>query len=254
MNMSVWQQQISTMPAQRTAASADNVHHQANRPGPVAGWTWRESRQALRLGKEEGVRSVDFYKGGGARFNFQPAQHTALPAKEVKAGQRHVNGQRLQTRRAKRAAPKQPAHDLPMDEGENLTEKQKKSAARLSVFNTEMAAVLSLKLRAFTLRALKRARHARVWRVAGPHLAARAAGTATRTPGLLSWPGVQEQKAADDKGLSGAKRASRPSPTKMSSPLSSTPSKSRPRTDAVAVQDLARGGLFHGAMVQAEPG
>jgi hypothetical protein len=237
----------------RNAAPAADVHRQASRHGTVAGLARREARLALRLGKEEGVFSVVF-KNGEARFHLKPAASAHRPTNRGGGtGQQH-DGQRPQKQCANRAAPKQPTVDVTMDAGEKLTEKQKKSAARLSVFNTEMKALLALKLRAFTLRALKHARHARVWRVAGPHLAARAAGTATRTPDLLSWPGVQEQSAADDKDLSGAKRASRPSPTKMGSPSSSTPSKSRPRTDAAAVQNLARGGLSFGAMVQAEPG
>jgi hypothetical protein len=114
---------------------------------------------------------------------------------------------------------------------ETLTEKQKKSAARLLVFNTEMNAVLTLKLRLFALRALKRARLDRVWRVAGPFITASATKAAS-TPTPMR---VCLSEAAGEKGMSGAKRASRPSPTKQGSPSSSTPSKTRPRTGVEAL-------------------
>ena len=121
----------------------------------------------------------------------------------------------------------------------NQNHKQQKSADRLQKYNLEMAAILELKLRHFVLRALKRVRHDRVWRIAGPTLAARAAN-AVHPPALMR-EGVQQQ-AEGDKESAGAKRASRPSPTILGSPASSTPSKSRPRTGTSTAQGPAGDG------------
>ena len=135
------------------------------------------------------------------------------------------HGQQQQARRAA----EQPKADVRMnDKSESLSKRQQKSAARLQVFNMEMEAILRLKIRAFMLRALKRARHDRVWRVAGPHLAARGASPAT--PMLISSAEKAAVETVSGDRSSGTKRADRSSPSKVGSPSSPTlPSKSRQR-------------------------
>ena len=265
----------------RTAPSATNVHRQANRPGPVAGWTWCDAHQAVRFGKEEGACSVDLKQNGDARFHFWATAPNQQRSSKLQSGQRRSPSKVC----AKRANPTQQRHSDAVQTSETLNvnsaahgaatattshqrrpglqkqhdqqeqpskacakraestrqqpsvdvrmnepnEKQKKSAARLKVFNLEMEAVLSLKLRKFALRALKRARHERVWRVARVYLIARATNPSlTPTPSPMR---VCTPEDARDEGRSGAKRTSRPIPTMMGSPSSSTPSKSRPRTE-----------------------
>jgi hypothetical protein len=138
---------------------------------------------------------------------------------------------RPQKQSANRATPmQQPTTDEQMNEGETLNRKQLKSADRLQKFNLEMEVILKLKIRTFILKALKRARHDRVWRVAGPHLAARAKSPASPSPALIC---RGEDRAAGDKAQTGTKRASRASPSKVGSPsMSSPPSKTRSRTSA----------------------
>ena len=212
----------------RIAPSAGEVHRRANRAGPVAGWAWRDARLVLQLGRQQKAASVVLRRNGEAHFHFPTQQLSASSIEKVVGQQRGAQTQQ-QKQRANRAEPKQqPTTDAPM-ERESLSNKQHKSAARLQKFNLEMAAILELKLRHFVLRALKRARHDRVWRVAGPALAARSANPVSPSP--LKCRG--EGKAAGDKDSTGTKRASRSSPTIMGSPsASSPPSKTRSRTGA----------------------
>ena len=111
---------------------------------------------------------------------------------------------------------------------ETLNHKEQKSADKLQKYNLEMAAILELRLRHFVLRALKRVRHDRVWRIAGPALAAR-----TAKPALPSLVCRVESRIDGDKVQAGTKRTSRASPSKIGSPSSSSPpSKSRSRAGA----------------------
>ena len=224
----------------RDAPSAGEARHRANRAGPAAGWTWRDARRTLQFGKKEGATSIVLLRNGEARFAF-PTSHKSAFSHEKVAGQRSAGPKQQQQQCANRAPPKQQlTTDVQMEsETLNQNHKQQKSADRLQKYNLEMAAILELKLRHFVLRALKRVRHDRVWRIAGPTLAARAAN-AVHPPALMR-EGVQQQ-VAGDKESAGAKRASRPSPTILGSPASSTPSKSRPRTGTSTAQGPAGDG------------
>ena len=209
----------------RTAPSAGGTHRHANRAGPVAGWAWRDARQALQFGRKEGATSIALCRNGEVRFHFPTSQLSACSAEQAVGQQRGAQTQQKQ--RANRAQPmQQPMHDAPT-ESEPLSTKQQKSAVRLQKYNLEMAAILELKLRHFMLRALKRVRHERVWSVARPFLKALATNPASPTP--LTCRG--EDKAADDKVQTGTKRAITASSTAMGSPSSSSPpSKTRSRT------------------------
>ena len=53
-----------------SARRGEPTAHRTGQDGPVPGWSWREARQTLRLGKKEGASAVILQWNGDARFNF----------------------------------------------------------------------------------------------------------------------------------------------------------------------------------------
>ena len=142
----------------------------------LPGWTWRDLRQIVRLGRREGASGVALNKHGVKLF-FAAGSAAGLQGPGLQPGGGCPIDEPSTAARAGRAEQEAPT---PMETSDPAvrpaSKRQLRSAARLQEF--QQARRLK-RLRGILLRAVKRVRFDRMWRVHNEWYAARARSTLT---------------------------------------------------------------------------
>ena len=109
-----------------SARRGEPTAHRTGQDGPVPGWSWREARQTLRLGKKEGASAVILQWNGDARFNFMGG--ACNPPQQNKGGAHEASSKA--TMDARFAS----AQSGEMRPSERRTSRQRRSADRLAKY------------------------------------------------------------------------------------------------------------------------
>ena len=146
----------------RSAAKGSSRGARANRAG-LSGWAWRDLRHAIKLGKRHGASAVKLNKHGVEVFFCAANSAAGQQVPELQPSGNRPVGAPSNAARAGRAPQEAPA---PMDTGGPAVKPERmrklKSAARLKEFQQSKRLA---KLRGTLLRAMKRVRFDRMWRV-----------------------------------------------------------------------------------------